>query len=141
VRFRDEAGFTLMEILVVFLIMAVLAALALPTILGERDKGHDASAKSNARNLLTQVESCFVKTEDYRNCNNSDLDPTGLPLPGSDGATPAPDQVSVEVTPAAKEYTIAARSVDGTLFRITKGPTGITHSCTPDVGGCKNSTW
>ena len=59
-RLKDERGFTLIELLVVVLIIGILAAVALPTFLGQRDKGFDADAKSNARNLQTMVESCGV---------------------------------------------------------------------------------
>src|SRR5690242_18263419 len=86
---RDD-GFTLVEMLVVCLIIAGLAAIALPVFLGQQYKAQDADAKSNARNLVSHVEACESSSEDYTGCDTAaELGTTGLPLvdgaPTSDG--------------------------------------------------------
>ena len=51
-----EGGFTLIELLVVIIIIGILAAIAIPVFLNQRQKGYDAQAKSDARNIATLEE-------------------------------------------------------------------------------------
>jgi type IV pilus assembly protein PilA len=51
-----EGGFTLIELLVVIIIIGILAAIAIPVFLNQRQKGYDAQAKSDVRNLATAEE-------------------------------------------------------------------------------------
>jgi type IV pilus assembly protein PilA len=64
-REEHEGGFTLIELLVVIIIIGILAAIAIPVFLNQRQKGYDAQAKSDARNLATLEETYLTDNNVY----------------------------------------------------------------------------
>ena len=60
-----EGGFTLIELLVVIIIIGILAAIAIPVFLNQRQKGYDAQAKADARNLATLEETYMTENNFY----------------------------------------------------------------------------
>jgi type IV pilus assembly protein PilA len=54
-----EAGFTLIELMVVLLIIAILLAIAIPTFLGVTSSANDRAAQSNLTNALTEASAVY----------------------------------------------------------------------------------
>jgi type IV pilus assembly protein PilA len=57
---NNEGGFTLIELLVVMIIIGILAAIAIPAFLSQKNKGYEASEKSDLRSLATEVSTQLV---------------------------------------------------------------------------------
>lgn len=144
-RFQsEEFAFALIELLVVMVVIGILAAIALPHFLSERAKAQDSSAKSDARNVVSQLEACYGDATTYKGSKSSGTSAstclpanTGLPI-GT-----APGEVNVTSATAAS-YKVVAKSKSNDTFTITKNAkTGVTtRTCTGSSGGgCTKKRW
>ena len=64
-----DSGFTLIELMVVLLILAILLAIAIPTFLGVTVSAHDRAAQSNLTNATTAAKASFVSGQSYDTTN------------------------------------------------------------------------
>lgn len=127
---RDERGFTIVELLVVAILIGLLAAIAIPAFIAQREKAHDADAKQIARAAALAMETWSTEREgDYDGASQAGLisiEPTltGAPL--------------LVASAAGASYELSVTSGSGNVFGIERHASGAAmFSCVQaGSGGC-----
>lgn len=100
VKGNGESGFTLIELLVVVIIIAILAAIAIPMYLSQREKGYRATTQSDLRNAAVAAESYYTDDGTYVGLDLAALEDNGF--------NPSADVTTAVVDDEAEEYCITA---------------------------------
>ena len=116
-REDDERGFTLIELMVVVLIIAILIAIAIPTFLGARTRAQDRQAQSNLRNAFAAEKVVYTDDQAYTEsaATLSGIEPSLTYMAdGAMTASTSPKNIYVDVT--GTTLTIGAKSKSGSCF-------------------------
>jgi type IV pilus assembly protein PilA len=120
----EEEGFTLIELMVVVLIIAILIAIAIPTFLGARTRAQDRQAQSNLRNAFAAEKVIYTDDQVYTTSNTAlqGVEPSLTYVADasiSASSTNTPKHIFVDVVASganAGRLTIGAKSKSGTCF-------------------------
>lgn len=118
---RDK-GFTLIELLVVVAIIGILAAIAIPVFLSQRNSARDASVKADLNSVAKVMETLYVQNNAYP------VNTAALTL-GNPQSSPG-NQIVVTITGGGTGYTITGCNADA----------DIQYNYDSDAGGLLDTT-
>jgi prepilin-type N-terminal cleavage/methylation domain-containing protein len=105
---RARQGFTMIELLIVIVIVAVLAAIAMPRFADSKRQALVAAMKSDLRNIVSAAESHFSDDGTYANYT---------PQPGSSGIT-----ITYVGTSDGWDASATHASLPGIVCHVARGP-------------------
>jgi len=130
-RAQNEKGFTLIELLVVILIIGILAAIALPAFLNQREKAQDSAAKSGVRTAQTAMETHYTDKQTYVGADEDAIKAIEPALKNALGLdVESADATSYKVTVESKGSSKVKYSIENTAGVVKR-------TCAPaGKGGC-----
>ena len=131
-RLAGSEGFTLIELMVVVMIIAVLIAIAIPSFLGFRKSAQDRSAQTEIRNVLLSEKAFWLEDGDYTQTAG---DITALEPNAVIDAGPAAG-VFIDLNGASTDIVCMVRTAEsGNTFSIWESATAGTYYGATDLSG------
>ena len=115
-RQGSEEGFTLIELMVVVLIIAILIAIAIPTFLGARTRAQDRQAQSNLRNAFAAEKVVYT--------DNQTFTTNAATLSGIEPSLTYTAAATVSASTDAKSIYVITANADGTVVLGAKSKSG-----------------
>jgi prepilin-type N-terminal cleavage/methylation domain-containing protein len=112
INVHDQTGFTLIELIVVMIILAVLLVISIPAYLGFKDRAQQRTAAGNVRSTIPSAEAYFVDKGTY----------VGMSLPALRAIDSGLSGTIQTVTVSPTAYCISAKV--GSWWAHVAGPGG-----------------
>ncbi len=128
----EDAGFTLIELMVVLLILAILLAIAIPTFLGVTKSANDRAAQSNLNTAILNAKAGYQSGgQTYSAVTTATLTTAEPSLQFVSGNSTASGVVSVFVAADGNAIALASYSKSNNCWYQIDDPGGNTAAVTP----------